>query len=153
MKYLFVGVIAGFLLVSGCTESIPAKPKNSISTGSSSEDQQPFNQTSTAKLTAPSTFAFSNQSKLILQINLPQLVNQKTLITICFPNELDVINRNNCILKTTMSNGEFSVELDLAAHKNTLLLEIRKRSNIENVQIYSWSRDQGMLWQVNNTLL
>lgn len=157
MKNIYIGLISLLLLASGCTESVPNK-KNTVNAGNESNiantdtvngDNQNLSSIKTAELNAQPSFIFSNQSQLTLQVNLPSLVNEQALLNLCIPLESGLIDRRKCIVQTTLNEGRLSIDLDLAAHHNALILELRKRSDLNNTLIYQWFREQGTIWQVS----
>lgn len=150
MTHLSTVLFGGLLLLTGCTEPPPADGSPGTGSGGSGTGSTTVVSTqSTAELSAPVGFTFSNQSQLTLQIDLPGLADETVMLNLCFPQSNGAPDRLNCILRTTMNDGRLSVSLDLAAHQSALVLELRARSNLTQAMLYSWDRDQGNVWQVN----
>ena len=107
-------------------------------------DSEP--EVSTTNLSADDAFTFSNQQSVLLDINLPELSEERTAVNVCYPAEDGSIDRGNCLLQSSLQEGALVAELSPGAHQTSLLMEIWDFSDLSGPMSYSWSYSDGQNW-------
>ncbi|WP_086479245.1 hypothetical protein [Oceanospirillum sanctuarii] len=154
MKTYLALLILGCLNLIACTEPPPADDAAAGSNNSSgngiSVNAEPTVSVSTAELIADQGFTFDSQYDLTVQVDLPALAEESTIVNICHPTSAGAIDRNNCVSRAALSNGRLDLVLNMAAHQQALVMEIWQRSDMRQPTSYSWSVGEGTVWQVQD---
>lgn len=158
MKTYLALLILGCLNLIACTEPPPADDaaagtNNSSNNGSGnsiSGNAEPTVSVSTAELIADQGFGFDSQYDLTIQVDLPALATESTIVNICHPTSAGAIDRNNCVSRAALSSGRLDLVLNMAAHQQALVMEIWQRSDMTQPMSYSWSVAEGTVWQVQD---
>ncbi|MBJ7539969.1 hypothetical protein [Marinomonas transparens] len=170
-KYIYILIASSLMAGCGGSDSEPSNQSASNSTSqsslsatsqSNSESTQatlPISATQTASATSElessTSFTFSNQQSISLDLQLSSFAGERVMVNVCLPQsshspsyDLNSVNMDyqQCLYKTTITNGELITNLTLPKHNEHLMLELRPYSNLATATTFHWQSSDGSYW-------
>ncbi len=141
------------LLVSATILLAACGGTSSSSSDSSDSDQNGGNTTiqSTADLKTEPEFELKSTATLQLDINITQLADERAYLYVCQRKDTTTLNYDRCLVKTPISEGQYSGTFTLGNDIETLGLEVWTYNPDDEPVQYSWARSKdGMSWNVSS---
>lgn len=144
-RYQISGCFLLAVLLGACGGT-SGSSSSSDNTGGSDTDVR-----STADIKTEAEFELKSTASLQVTVNLSELVGQRAYLYICQKQDVSTLNYDRCLVKTPMSDGQYSGTFTLGNEIETLGMEVWSYDPAEEPRPYSWARSQsGMTWDVSS---
>jgi len=106
---------------------------------------------SSADLKVDPNFELKSTGLLKLDVDLASLANERAYLYVCQRKDTTTLNYDRCLVKTPISEGQYSGTFTLGNDTETLGLEVWTYNPDDEPVQYSWARSKdGMSWNVNS---
>ncbi len=134
--------LATFLTACGGTSS---------SSGTSSSPGTTTDATSTAQLVTEREYTLSANAVLDVSVAMSTLASERSYLYICHKTDDGSLDRERCLIKTPMANGQYNGTFTLGNDVEALGMEVWQYDPDAVPSTYSWARtDNGMSWNVSS---
>jgi hypothetical protein len=106
---------------------------------------------SSADLKVDPNFELKSTGLLKLDVDLASLANERAYLYVCQRKDTTTLNYDRCLVKTPISEGQYSGTFTLGNDTETLGLEVWTYNPDDEPVQYSWARSKdGMSWNVSS---
>ncbi len=148
------------LLLAACGGGGSGGGSDTSSSDSSSQQNTTSNQVeestpetstpeATTMLVTSEDFTLETTAKLSVDVTIKALDGERAYVNICHTNGDGNIDYSNCLVKTPLTNGEYTSDVTIGNEVQVLAMQVWRYSETDEPINFLWQRSNGLLWSIN----